>query len=159
MFLCRLHHVQFRSEKGQGRKRQEEKDKKDRKKQFIDSMTQDELSRLSELRKSITTKENPDKLPSGITADYRDHVMQSPDPDSTSSNTSSTWSGREGSLGRPTTLGSPPPLPERPPPRLSSKKSILKSKKNYEVSRSVSSDLDDECVLLRNTKDIRIRPK
>ena len=138
----------FGRKKDKDEKDKKRKEKKDRKKQFIDSMTQDELSRLTELRKSVT-KEN--QLPSGITADYRDH--QSPDPDSTSSNTSSTWSGREGSLGRPTTLGSPPPLPERPPPRLSSKKSILKSKKNYEVSRSVSSDLDDECVLLRNTKD------
>ena len=143
----------FGRKKDKDEKDKKKKDKKDRKKQFIDSMTQDELSRLSELRKSITTKENPDKLPSGITADYRDHVMQSPDPDSTSSNTSSTWSGREGSLGRPTTLATPPPLPERPPPRLSSKKSILKTAKTYEVSRSVSSDLDDENVLLRNTKD------
>ena len=139
----------FGRRKDKDEKDKKKKDKRDRKKQFIDSMTQDELSRLSELRKSVT--KDQDKLPSGITADYREH--QSPDPDSTSSNTSSTWSGREGSVGRPTTLGSPPPLPERPPPRLS-KKSILKSStKSYDVSRSVSSDLDDANVLLRNTKD------
>ena len=51
---------------------------------------------------------------------------------------------------RPTSLDTPPPLPERPPPKI--KKSILKSAKSYDVSRSVSSELDDPHILLKNTK-------
>ena len=51
---------------------------------------------------------------------------------------------------RPTSLDTPPPLPERPPPKM--KKSILKSSKSYDVSRSVSSELDDPQILLKNTK-------
>ncbi len=117
-----------------GRKREDKdkkrKDKKERQKKFLDGgMTQQELSRLSELTKKQTS---PDKLPSGITADYR---LLNDD------------NGAE-KIPRPTSL--PPPLPERPPPKM--KKSILKSSQSYDVTRSVSSDLDDPQVLLRNTK-------
>ena len=88
------------------------------------------LCRLNELSRKRTS--SPEKLPSGITADYRD---------------------QDKSI-RPTSLSAsiPPPLPERPPPKLQ-KKSILKSKTSYDVSRSVSSDLDDMQVLLKNTKE------
>ena len=152
-----------------GRKREKDekekkkKDKKERRKQYLDSMSQDELSRLDELRKSLGSKsvvqaKSPEKL-SGITADYRDQ-----DESGSSSNTSSSVS-----LNRPTSLISPtssstspfmsssasipPPLPARPPPKRLQKKSILKSSKSYDVTRSVSSDLDDANVLLKNTKD------
>lgn len=125
-----------------GRKKEDKdkkrKDKKERQKQFLDGgglMTPEELSRLSELSRKQSGSGSPEKLPSGITADYRllsDH--QKPRP------TSLTESGQN----------IPPPLPERPPPKL--KKSILKSARSYEVTRSVSSELDDPQVLLRNTK-------
>ena len=61
-----------------------------------------------------------------------------------------TSSGTGASRSRPTSLDTPPPLPERPPPKM--KKSILKSSKSYDVSRSVSSELDDPQILLKNTK-------
>ena len=152
-----------------GRKREKEdkekkkKDKKERRKQYLDSMSQDELTRLDELRKSLGSKsvvqaKSPEKL-SGITADYRDQDQES----GSSSNTSSSVS-----LNRPTSLISPtssstsfmsssasipPPLPARPPPKRLQKKSILKSSKSYDVTRSVSSDLDDANILLKNTKE------
>ena len=120
------------------------KDKKERQKKFLDGggMTQEELSRLSELtRKSSGT--SPEKLPSGITADYR--LLQEDQQDFAKK--SSKFGG-----SRPTSLNTPPPLPEKPPPKV--KKSILKSssKNSYDVTRSVSSELDDPQVLLRNTK-------
>ena len=129
-----------------GRKKEDKdkkrKEKKERQKKFLDGgglMTTEELSRLSELtnKKSGSPeklkKGSPEKFPSGITADYRLW-------EDTSKNS------------RPTSFSGqiPPPLPERPPPKL--KKSILKSSKSYDVSRSVSSDLDDPQVLLRNTQ-------
>jgi hypothetical protein len=151
----------FVRKKDKDEKEKKKKDKKDRKKQHHDSLSQDELSRLDEIRKSLAGSvskkpKSPEKGPSGITADYR----QQPDGaavSDTSSNTSSTWS-REGSVGRPTSLmspkgsGMPPPLPSRPLTK-AQKKSILKTSKSYDVSRSVSSELDDTNVLLRNTKD------
>ena len=142
-----------------GRKKSEEKDKKrkekkERHKKFLDGgsvMTQDELNRLSELSRKQSS--SPEKLPSGITADYR-LLTDNPDlcsnkskQDQTSSDSTTTAATRS----RPTSLtNTPPPLPERPPPKL--KKSILKSSKSYDVSRSVSSELDDPQILLKNTK-------
>ena len=142
-----------------GRKKSEEKDKKrkekkERHKKFLDGgsvMTQDELNRLSELSRKQSS--SPEKLPSGITADYRlltdnpDSCSNKSKQDQTSSDSTTTAATRS----RPTSLtNTPPPLPERPPPKL--KKSILKSSKSYDVSRSVSSELDDPQILLKNTK-------
>ena len=146
----------FGRKKEKDEKEKKKKDKKERKKQYIDSMSQDELTRLEELRKSLGSKSvSPEKL-SGITADYRDQEQES--TGSISSKSSSSLS-----LNRPTSLISPsatssssmipPPLPARPPPKIIQKKSILKSSKSYDVSRSVSSDLDDANVLFRNTKE------
>ena len=73
-----------------GRKKSEEKDKKrkekkERHKKFLDGgsvMTQDELNRLSELSRKQSS--SPEKLPSGITADYR---LLTDNPDSSSNKT------------------------------------------------------------------------
>ena len=86
---------------------------------------------------------------SGITADYR--LLDNPDNASSDmSRQDQTSSDTGASRSRPTSLDTPPPLPERPPPKM--KKSILKSSKSYDVSRSVSSELDDPQILLKNTK-------
>ena len=143
----------FGRKKEKDEKEKKKKDKKERRKQYIDSMSQDELTRLDELRKSLGgagKASSPEKL-SGITADYRDHEGESGGSVSSKSSSSISSMSRPTSLISPTTSTSsiPPPLPARPPP----KKSILKSKKSYDVSRSVSSDLDDAHVLLKNTKE------
>ena len=86
---------------------------------------------------------------SGITADYR--LLDNPDNASSDMSRQDQTSSDTGtSRSRPTSLDTPPPLPERPPPKM--KKSILKSSKSYDVSRSVSSELDDPQILLKNTK-------
>merc|ERR1712051_186447 len=131
--------------------------KKDRHKKFLDGgsvMTQDELNRLSELSRKQSAG-SPEKLPSGITANYR--LLDKDNPDSSSvkmpkKEKSLSSSDKHDSLtrSRPTSLDTPPPLPERPPPKM--KKSILKSSQSYDVSRSVSSELDDPHILLKNTK-------
>ena len=143
----------FGRKKEKDEKEKKKKDKKERRKQYIDSMSQDELTRLDELRKSLGAGKasSPEKL-SGITADYRDQEgVESGGSVSSKSSSSISSMSRPTSLISPTTSTSsiPPPLPARPPP----KKSILKSKKSYDVSRSVSSDLDDAHVLLKNTKE------
>jgi hypothetical protein len=141
-----------------GRKKEDKdkkrREKKDRHKKFLDGgsvMTQDELNRLSELSRKQSG--SPEKLPSGITADYR--LLDKDKPDSSSlkmPKKDKSSSDKHDSLtrSRPTSLGTPPPLPERPPPKM--KKSILKSSQSYDVSRSVSSELDDPHILLKNTK-------
>ena len=144
-----------------GRKKEDKdkkrREKKDRHKKFLDGgsvMTQDELNRLSELSRKQSAG-SPEKLPSGITADYR--LLDKDNPDSSSlkmpkKEKSLSSSDKHDSLtrSRPTSLDTPPPLPERPPPKM--KKSILKSSQSYDVSRSVSSELDDPHILLKNTK-------
>ena len=141
-----------------GRKKEDKdkkrREKKDRHKKFLDGgsvMTQDELNRLSELSRKQSG--SPEKLPSGITADYR--LLDKDNPDSSSlkmPKKEKASSDKHDSLtrSRPTSLDTPPPLPERPPPKM--KKSILKSSQSYDVSRSVSSELDDPHILLKNTK-------
>ena len=147
----------FGRKKEKDEKEKKKKDKKERRKQYIDSMSQDELTRLDELRKSLGAGKasSPEKL-SGITADYRDQEgVESGGSVSSKSSSSISSMSRPTSLISPTTSTSsiPPPLPARPPPKKIQKKSILKSSKTYDVSRSVSSDLDDAHVLLKNTKE------
>ena len=146
-----------------GRKKEDKdkkrREKKDRHKKFLDGgsvMTQDELNRLSELSRKQSgsvSSGSPEKLPSGITADYR--LLDKDKTDSSSlkmPKKEKSSSDKHDSLtrSRPTSLGTPPPLPERPPPKM--KKSILKSSQSYDVTRSVSSELDDPHILLKNTK-------
>ena len=71
-----------------GRKKEDKdkkrREKKDRHKKFLDGgsvMTQDELNRLSELSRKQSAG-SPEKLPSGITADYR--LLDKDNPDSSS---------------------------------------------------------------------------
>ena len=137
----------FGRKKEKDEKEKKKKDKKERRKQYIDSMSQDELTRLDELRKSLGAGKasSPEKL-SGITADYREQEgVESGGSVSSKSSSSISSMSRPTSLISPTTSTSsiPPPLPARPPPKKIQKKSILKSSKTYDVSRSVSSDLDD----------------
>ena len=156
-YSYRIKMFNFGRKKEKDEKDKKKKDKKERRKQYIDSMSQDELTRLDELRKSLGAGKasSPEKL-SGITADYRDQEgVESGGSVSSKSSSSISSMSRPTSLISPTTSTSsiPPPLPARPPPKKIQKKSILKSSKNYDVTRSVSSDLDDAHVLLKNTKD------
>ena len=85
----------FGKKKDKEEKEKRKKEKREKHKQFIESMTSDELSRLDELRRSLTGSKEKDKLPSGITADYRNLAV----PDSSGAESSS-------SLSRPTSLSS-----------------------------------------------------
>ena len=123
-------------------KEKRKKDKREKKEKAIRDggrLSIEDLQRLEEVRKTLGSKgggvpaESGDKL-SGITADFRDS-LKSP-------------GSSDGSVGSTSAHSGHVKLPSF------SKKGILKgSKGNYDVSRSVSSDLDDMNVVLRNTKD------
>ena len=121
-------------------------------------LTADDLLRLDDIRRSLKIGK-PEKLPSGIVADYRDADKLAADHYSDSGSLSADSRSKGGSQGS----LAPPPLPPgrphslhhaltHPPPCLPPKKGILKGIR-YDVTRSVSSDLDDVTVVLQNTVD------
>ena len=125
------------------RRKREKKEKQGKAVRDGGRLSAEDLQRLEEVRRTLSGKggapDDGNGLRSGITADYRDLT----DPE-----------GSGSSRGDSLTRDLPPPLPTSKPP-MSSKKGILKgtSRGNYDVSRSVSSDLDDANTLLKNTKD------
>ena len=123
----------------------EEKEKKKREKKEKKSaetgskLTPDDLLRLDDIRRSLKIGK-PEKLPSGIVADYRESgflaAASEAGPDETAHH-------RPSSLLHTLT---------HHPPFLPPKKGILKGHR-YDVTRSVSGDLDDVGVVLKNTVD------
>eukprot|EP00095_Tigriopus_kingsejongensis_P008532 maker-scaffold81_size397536-snap-gene-1.17 protein:Tk08532 transcript:maker-scaffold81_size397536-snap-gene-1.17-mRNA-1 annotation:"unconventional myosin-xviiia-like" len=140
-------------EKDEKERKRREKKKKHSQHLEGSKMTSDELQRLDEVRKSlrkVTGKlHKKDKLPSGIIADYRDTFDANNaenynlSPVSESSSTHSSYSNVSGVITRPTSLPAARPA----------SRGILKGQNyNAPVSRSMSAELDDQSILLKNTQ-------
>ena len=131
----------------------EEKEKKKREKKEKKSaetgskLTADDLLRLDDIRRSLKIGK-PEKLPSGIVADYRESGFLAAES-----------AAGAGSASKEGSHTSPHHRPSsllhsltHHPPFLPPKKGILKGHR-YDVTRSVSGDLDDVGVVLKNTVD------
>ena len=137
------------------RRKKEKRERKERLKGMDTSvLSADEMSRLEEMRKTFKGIEKAKQQQQQQQMHQRgggggEDNVENTNYDSgasggsaeTSSGSTRTWSTGSGSLTR-SSLGAPP----RPPSR-----GILKGQ-NYNVGRSVSSELDDASVLLKNTQ-------
>jgi hypothetical protein len=134
-----------KSEKEKEEKERRKREKRERKERLkgmdTSTLSTEEMARLDEMRKTLKGIEKAKKA---------EHITQEDNAENTnydsgaSGSSETTWSmssGAGGSLTR-AGLGAPP----RPPSR-----GILKGH-NYNVARSVSSELDDANILLKNTQ-------